>query len=316
MTSAPPAAFYCVTDARYFLGAVGMLNSLRLLGHTEPIFVLDCGLTPRQRELISPHATLVPAPSEAPPWLLKTVAPLRHPAEVMVLIDADIVATRPLFELIAEAAEPRVIAVENDVQRYVPEWGELLGLGPVRRQPYVSSGLVFLGQPVGREVLELMGELQDRVDFDRTFWRANIRDYPFLFGDQDVFNAILATRVERERVTTLANRLAPNPPFRGLRVVDETTLRCAHRDGTEPYALHHFATKPWLEPTHHGAYSRLLRRLLIRRDVPISIREEELPVRMRTGLRAWADRNWVNAQETFRWHVREPLAARRESKAR
>ena len=31
-------AFYTVADARYFLGAVGMINSLRLVGHDEPIF--------------------------------------------------------------------------------------------------------------------------------------------------------------------------------------------------------------------------------------------------------------------------------------
>ncbi len=90
----PPAAFYCVTDARYFLGAVATVNSLRLLGHDEPIHVLDCGLDEHQRALLEPHVTLVPAPKDAPPWLLKTVAPLRHPADVMVLIDADIIVTR------------------------------------------------------------------------------------------------------------------------------------------------------------------------------------------------------------------------------
>ena len=93
-------AFYCVADSRYFLGAVGMVNSLRVHGHSDPVYVLDCGLDPDQRDLLAPHATLVPAPSEAPPWLLKTVAPLRHPAEVMVLIDADMIATRSLSELI------------------------------------------------------------------------------------------------------------------------------------------------------------------------------------------------------------------------
>jgi len=311
----PPAAFYCVSDARYFLGAVGMLNSLRLLGHLEPVYLLDCGLTPHQRELLEPHATLVPAPSEAPPWLLKTVAPLRHPAEVMVLIDADIVATRSLAELIERAAEPRVIAVANDTDRFVPEWGELLGLGKVRRQPYLSSGLVFLGHPLGEEVLRLMAELQDRVDFDRTFWRANVPDYPFLYGDQDVLNAILASRTDRERVTALPNRLVPNPPFKGLRVIDEAALRCAYRDGTEPYAVHHFATKPWLEPTHHGVYSRLLRRLLTGADLAVPIREEELPMRLRSGFRAWVARKRVNARETFYWHVRKPLAARLRARA-
>jgi hypothetical protein len=306
----PPAAFYCVADSRYFLGAAAMLNSLRVLGHAEPVFVLDCGLTDRQRELLAPHASLVPAPSDAPPWLLKTVAPLRHPAEVMVLIDADIIATRPLGELIAEAASPRVVAVENDTQRFVPEWGRLLGLGEVRRQPYVSSGLVFMGQPLREEILTLMGELQDRVDFDRTFWRRNERDYPFLFADQDVLNAILASRVERARLTVLPNRLVPNPPFPGLRVLDRGALRCGYRDGTEPYALHHFGTKPWLEPARDGPYTRLLRRLLMASDIPVRLRPDELPRRLRPGLRPWLARKGTDARETLYWHVRRPLAER------
>ena len=308
------AAFYCVADERYFLGAVGMINSLRVLGHDEPVFVLDCGLTAEQRRLLSPHATLVDAPGEAPPWLLKTVAPLRHPAEVMVLIDVDIIVTRSLDELIARAAEPRVVAIENDTQRFVAEWGELLGLGEVRRQPYVSSGLVLAGQPLGEQVLRLMDELQDKVNFDRTFWRANAPDYPFLYGDQDVFNAILAGRIERELLVALPNSLAPNPPFKGLRVVDETSLRVAHPDGTEPYAIHHHTAKPWLEPTHHGVYSRLLRRLLIGSDVPVRVDVAELPRRFRPGFRAWLARKRTNIRENYRWHVGEPLAAKLRGK--
>jgi hypothetical protein len=279
----PATAFYCVTDSRYFLGAVAMVNSLRLLGHREPVYVLDCGLTAHQRQLLAPHATLVPAPSDAPPWLLKTVAPLRHPAEVMVLIDADIIVTRSLSELIHRAAEPRVIAIENDTDRFVAEWADLLGLGEVRRQPYVSSGLVLLGEPLGQDVLTLMGQLQDRVDFDRSFWRGNDRDYPFLYGDQDILNAILASRVERERMVALGNRLAPNPPFQGLRVLDPATLRCAHRDGTEPYALHNFYRKPWLVRTRSNPYSRLLTRVVLGPDVTLRLDPSELPLRLRTG---------------------------------
>ncbi len=65
-------AFYCVSDARFFLGAVGLINSLRVIGHDEPIFVLDCGLTDEQRGMLAAEATLVPAPAERPPQLLKT----------------------------------------------------------------------------------------------------------------------------------------------------------------------------------------------------------------------------------------------------
>ena len=60
MTGNPQAAFYCVADERYFLGAVGMINSLRLLGHDEPAFVLDCGLTASQRTLLSPRRRVCP----------------------------------------------------------------------------------------------------------------------------------------------------------------------------------------------------------------------------------------------------------------
>ena len=87
----PPAAFYCVADERYFLGAVAMINSLRLNGHREPIYLLDCGLSDEQRELLDAEVTFVEAPSETPPYLLKTVAPLAHPAEIIVLIDVDMI---------------------------------------------------------------------------------------------------------------------------------------------------------------------------------------------------------------------------------
>ena len=308
------AAFYCVADDRYFLGAVGMINSLRVLGHTEPVFVLDCGLTAEQRRLLSPHATLVDAPGEAPPWLLKTVAPLRHPAEVMVLIDVDIIVTRSLDELIARAAEPRVVAIENDTQRFVAEWGELLGLDEVRRQPYVSSGLVLLGQPVGTEVLSQIDALADRVDPALTVRHGGDPSYPLHYPEQDILNAVLASRVDADRTVTLSPHLAPYPPFPGVRLVDKRTLRCAYRDGTQPFALHHFGTKPWLEPARDGPYSRLLRRLLTGPDVPIPIGEGQLPTRLRSGFRAWLGRKRVDAGETLHWHIREPLAAKLRGK--
>jgi hypothetical protein len=304
------AAFYCVADDRYFLGAVGMINSLRVLGHGETIYVLDIGLTSRQRELLGPEVTIVPGPRDALPFVLKTVAPLRHPAEVMVLIDADYVVTRPLDELIARAAEPRVVAVENDVDRFVPEWGELLGLGDVRRQRYVSSGLVLLGQPIGTDVVAQVDELAGKVDPGLTVRHGGDPGYPLHYPEQDILNAVLASRVEPDRTVTLPKSLAPYPPFPGVRVVDKRTLRCAYRDGTEPFALHHFGTKPWLEPARDGPYSRLLRRLLTGSDVPMPIPERELPPRLRSGLRPWLGRRRVDASETLHWHVREPLAAK------
>jgi len=302
-------AFYCVSDARYFLGAVGMLNSLRLLGHREPVYILDRGLEQAQRELLSGAATVVPATGARPAQLQKTVAPIAHPAEVMVLIDADMIVTRPLTSLIERAARGGVVAFRDRQDRFAADWGEILGLGESRRGPYVSSGIAFFGGELGHEVIALMSERQDRIDFSRTFWRRNVRDYPFLYADQDVLNAILATRVPPERLVALDASLAATPPFRKLRLLDERGLRCAYADGTEPYVLHQFVRKPWLEPMYHGIYSRLLARLLLADDVPVRVPESEVPLRMRSGARAAAERTAVNVRDLGRFYVGDLLPA-------
>jgi hypothetical protein len=303
-------AFYCVADARYFLGAVGMINSLRLQGHTEPVFLLDRGLTSEQRELLSPEVRLVPHPDHRPPFLAKSIAPLSHPASVRVLIDTDMIVTRPLAGLIASASEGRMVAFRDRQQRFFPEWGEVLELGAPRPGPYVSSGLVFLGGSLGDEVLGLMEELHSRVDFGSTFWRGNVRDYPFLYADQDVLNAILSTRVEADRVIALQNRLAANPPYRGLRMVDEYDLRCAYSDGTEPFVLHQYVRKPWLERMYHGIYSRLLARLLLAPDVAVRVPESAVPLRMRRGVRAALVRKAVDLADLTRWYLRDVVPER------
>jgi hypothetical protein len=301
-------AFYCVADERYFLGAVGLVNSLRLVGHTERIFLLDCGLTAEQRELLSGEAVLVAAGGDTPPWLLKTVLPLRHPAEAMVLIDADMIVTRRLDELIETASRGGVVAIENYRDRHVAEWGELLGLGPVRRQPYVSSGLVTLDAAMGERILGLMDELQGKVEFELTFWRRDVRRYPFRFGDQDVLNAILASeRVPRGCLEVVESRLGPTPPYRGIRVLDEGALRCGYADGVEPYLLHQYIRKPWLDVTYHGAYSRLLVRLLAGDDVAIRVPAADVPVRLGRGMRGRLLRGVANVRDAARWHLGDPL---------
>lgn len=301
------AAFYCVCDRRYLLGAAAMINSLRLLGHAEPIFVLDSGLSSAQRGILAPHATLVSSPDDTPPYLLKTVAPLRHPAETMILIDADVVITRRLDELIAQSSGG-VVAFRNDTQRFVPEWGELLDLGTARSGPYVSSGLVLLGGALGDEVLRLMDDRQGRVEFERSFYGSAAQpDYAFRYPEQDVLNAVLCTRPQRDRIVALDSRLVANPPFTGLRLLDPESLRCTYEDGGEPYALHHYARKPWLEPMYHGIYSRLLARLLLGPDVPVRVPEADVPLRMRNGPLARVARARVDAQDRVGWHMRNLL---------
>jgi hypothetical protein len=225
----------------------------------------------------------------------------------MVLIDADMIVTRSLTELIETAASGRVVAFRDRQQRFFPEWGELAELGTARRGPYVSSGLVFLGPGLGLEVVELMEALKAYVDFDSTFWRRNVREYPFLYADQDLLNAILRTRVDEGRALALDHRLAATPPFRTLRRVDKRGLRCAYRDGVEPFVLHQFVRKPWLERMYHGVYSQLLARLLLGGDVAIRVPEGDVPLRMRNGIVARAGRTLVNVQDLGRWYLGDLL---------
>jgi hypothetical protein len=301
--SAPPVAFYLVSDSRFFLGAVGTINSLRLVGHGEPVFVLDLGLTDEQCSLLDDHVTIVAAAGDAPPQLVKTTALRRHPAETMVLIDADIVVTRPLTELIERTAGDMIVAFRDREQRYFERWGELLGLGETRRQPYVSSGLVFLGGSVGAEVARLMDSSAARVDFSQTYWEGNSPDYPFLYADQDVLNAVLATRIEPDKIEALDQRLVATTPFTDVHASDERGLRCVYEDGTEPFALHHILpSKPWLRPMYDGLYSRLLKRLLVGEDLAIRVPRAMVPLRMRNGPLAYLERKRVDAAVKLRWH--------------
>jgi hypothetical protein len=299
----PPTAFYAMSSNVYFLGAVGMVNSLRLTGHDQPIYLLDLGLEPAQRELLAGEVTLVEPPAQGEPWLMKTIAPLAHPAEVMVQIDVDMVVTRHLGELIERARSGRVVAFENDLQRWRPEWGELLDLGELEPRPYLCSGFVAMGADPGIEVLETVADRQTRADFERSFFAANDPDYPLLYLDQDVLNAVLAARVERERVDSLPRLMAPrlfDPP----QVLDAEGLLVRFDDGLEPWVVHHILpAKPWLKPMHEGAYSKLLQRCLIGPDLAIRVPEDMVPLRMRTGAIASLERRRVDAAVWLRWQV-------------
>ena len=290
-------AFYCVADERYFLGAVALVNSLRLVGHREPIHLLDCGLTPEQRELLADEVVLVDGPPEMAPALLKTIAPLTHPAEVVVMLDTDLIVTRSFAEPIAWASAGKLVSFRNSSDRFDPAWGEVLDLGPVRRGPYLDFAALCMPGAVGAGLIPLIQDRQGRVEIERTYWGRNEPDYPLLYADQYVMNAVVAARVEADDVIVLDARLASVPPFEGLEVLDESSLRCAYADGTEPYVVHHHMFKPWLAASHEGVYSRLLRRLLIGDDVAVRVPREQVPSRFRAGPRAWAERKLINLRE-------------------
>jgi hypothetical protein len=305
------AAFYCVADRRHFLGAVALLNSLRLVGHQEPLFLLDCGLDSRQRMLLDGHATVLTPRRTLHPMLQKPEAPLRHPTEIMALLDSDVIVTRSLSPLLEQAAGGQVVAFANDKPRFFLEWAGLAGGIIPRQQPYVASGHLFLPRIVGERLLLLVKEGQDRIDLRRTLLGDGTPGDPFYYPDMDVLNAILATRFRRRDLAIVDQRLAPFAPFTGVHIVDEDTLACRNPDGSRPFVLHHTLRKPWLGATRMTAYARLLTRLLLSYDVPLRLEPEMVPLRLRSGPLARIDGVRAHAQASIRPFVRGRLGIRR-----
>jgi hypothetical protein len=306
------AAFYAASDARHFLGAVALVNSLRLVGHAEPIFLLDCGLEPPQRALLEREATLLEPPARLAPTLLKYAAALTRPAPVMVVCDADVVATRSLAPLIRSAGDGRVVAFADALPaRFDARWGQLLGLSGLRRQTYVNGGLFVVAGERGRRVLERVSEHGPGLDPARSWIGDGVPTDPFFFLDQDVLNAVLAAEARADGVEILEHRLAPHPPFPGLRLRDEVALRCEYEDGASPFLLHHVSRKPWLANIRSNVYSRLLPRLWLAADVSLRLGPGDVPLRFRPGRVGAVDRVRANVAADLRMKTRGRLGIRR-----
>jgi hypothetical protein len=300
-TSGEPAAaaFYSVANARHFIGAVALLNSLRLTGHREPFRLLDAGLTDGQRALLMDEAELIPAPDGVPPVHLAPYGPMLRPAPVQVVLDADIIVTRSLAELVEAGRRGTVVGFVNDPpndDRFFPEWGQALDLGPLRRRPYLNAGQFVLPRAVNDRLLGAWIDGQERTGmFGTRYGRARLSD-PFYFADQDVVNAVFAAGLDDAELDVRDHRLAPHPPFGGLRLVDPQRLECRYPDGARPFFLHHTMGKPWLQATRRTVYSALLTRLLLGPDIAVRLEPAQLPLRVREGLLAAVDRQRADLQ--------------------
>ncbi len=274
--SRPRRAFYCVADRRYFTGAVALLNSLRLVGQREPLVVLDRGLEDSQRALLEREAIVLPTARQRPGVLSKLEAPLKLPAtEALALIDADIIAVRPLTALLECAASGQVVGFADDQpERFFPEWSEALGGGTLHRHTYLNLGLLILPGDLATTLLQRTQELIDQIDFNRSRRPGDgSRADPFWQFDQDCWNATLAAIVPAERISVFDHRLAPFQPWEPAEVADARTLDCRVEGDRRPYLLHHIGHKPWLTERElpASAYSMLLPRLLYSDDVHVRL---------------------------------------------
>ncbi len=289
-------AYYTLTDAAYFLGTVALLNSLRWVGEDAPLFVVDCGLTPAQRQRLSTRATVVSCRADLHPLLQKATGPLAHPARVMVFIDSDILVTRPLAPLLREAEAGRIVAFEDfgNPDRFFDEWSSLQ-LGQARRRPYVNSGLFALSWETSKCFLPLFDRMQLAVDMQLSVAGGGSPSYPFYFPDQDILNAVLCACFDGQ-VTRLERRLAPFPPFPEIEIVDGDRTLCAYPDGVAPFVLHHTYRKPWLASLRANSYSRLFTFLVADPQACLPLGPRDLPPRLSNRPLARLDR-WRAAKQ-------------------
>ncbi|GAA2758391.1 hypothetical protein [Actinopolymorpha rutila] len=303
--------FYCVANAPHFPGAVALLNSLRLLGHHEPFTLVDAGLTDDQRDLLSGHVELLSAPADVPPVHLAPYGPRLRPADVQVVLDADVIAVRPLTDLIDAATAGCLVGFVNDPpnhDRFFPEWADVLGLGSMRQRAYLNAGQFVIPGSLNARVLGHWIDGQETVGMRGTRYgrKARLSD-PFYFADQDVVNALLSATLDDDELDIREHRLAPHPPFRGLRLIDSNALACAYPDRTRPYFLHHTMGKPWLQATRRTIYSTLLSRLLLAPDVTVRLDPRQVPLRLRPGRLGSVDLRRADIQARLKADARRRL---------
>jgi hypothetical protein len=285
------ATFYTIANSRFFVGAVALLNSLRLVGHAEPLVVLDAGLAPGQRRLLEGHARIVSLPDGVAhdAYLSKPYPHLAGAEGVVALIDSDVIVTRPLGEALEAAAAGKICLYPEHHEsrgRFFASWAEALSLRePLRREPYMGGGFVVLSVDRWPGFLERWWEACGRVPPGQHFGRD--MEQPFWAGDMDALNALLMSEVPPGSVETLPeDDVVLWDELPSVRVVDAATLDCRRPSGLRPAMLHYsFSPKPW-EPkawlrVRDDSFCRLLPRVLFGDDVALRLDPRAVPVWVR-----------------------------------
>lgn len=320
----PDTTFFTVADERFFPGAVCLLNSLRLSGNDAELVILDAGLSPSQRKRLEPHARLVTPTDEllAEHLLLKAYPHTLDPSGTVVVIDSDMMVTRPLDPVLEQVESGSVCLfadIEDQRHRFVPEWQEAFGLGaPLRRQNYMNAGFIALSTHHHPDLLRRYWELCQRIPSERTLVGGAEYDQPFWGGDQDAINALLMSEVDASAVVELPAEEGPSPELlHDVKVVDERTLAC-ELHGHAPYLMHYWGgPKPWAPNAwmrvSRDAYVRLMPRVLFGADAPVRLDPSEVPVWLRPSRRGRATLLVLSAiNRTARWVLeRLPDGARR-----
>jgi hypothetical protein len=290
--------FFTIGDAAFFPGVAGLINSLRLLGYAQRIVVADCGFSPTQRDLLAPHATLVPL-SRADvknPQQYKAFPHLLRPRGTVAIVDSDIIVTDSIDDMLSSARAGKIcVFPDPEEHRWFAQWESVFALAaPPRRQTYVNSGFEVFSTTHWPALLGRWWQACERIFPQPTIREGAARDDPTSQSDQDALNALLMSEFPADAIAFQpANAMAFRWDFERVHVEDERTLGCEFK-GTSVVALHAVAgPKPWQsrasgEATPRNAYVRLLRRLLTGDDATVRVPPDHLPRWLRRGrVAAW-----------------------------
>ena len=281
--------FFTVSDSGYFLGLVGLINSLRLTGHQSPIVVADCGLTSDQRALLKGHVTLLQLPEDVVinPGQYKAFAHLLKPEGVVVIIDSDMLVTKSLEPVVRLAILGKIcLFPDPESDRWFGEWQEIFELAdPPRRQTYGCSGFVAFSAAFWPDLLCHWWHACARINGHPTY-QEGVHDGPTAQGDQDALNAILMSTYPAGAMHLLPEgEQVFRWDFPAVTVTDRSTLGCRHR-GIQPAILHAcMVPKPWQQRgVRRNAYVELLRYALTSGDNAVRLPRDSLPLWAQAGL--------------------------------
>jgi hypothetical protein len=282
----PEVRLFTVADARYFVGAAALVNSVRLAGIPHPVFVVDCGFEPDQRERLSAVATVLTLPPAYrglhPQWV-KATPDLFWSDGVVILLDTDMIVTGGVDYLVERALAGQIgVHPDHEVStgRQFEDWVSTFRLqGPLRPQTYVNA--VPLGISLDRwpGFFERWREACALLPPD---WASRgLANYGP--GDQDALNAILMSEVDPDDIWVADPRLTVHADgFPEVELAGDDTVRCSFR-GVRPTVLHYgMSPKPWRRQAWSrirpdDAFVRLFPRLVFARDVRVRARLREVP---------------------------------------
>jgi hypothetical protein len=295
------ATYVTIADENFFVGAVALINSLRLTGNDGRIVVLDAGLTERQRRTLAEACDVCDPPvSKTGVFVvfLKPAVCLLGLTGTVVLVDSDVIVTRRFSPILDQAAAGKICVIGSEAnpnRRFPDAWRASLGLrSPVRVQGYMGAGLIALDIDRWGDFMQRWLELCELVPPERSDlpfelpWE-DVQDNPFSYPEMDVMNALFMSEVPSESIVDLGLQASPGPPDNDMvRILDRSKLRCLN-GSEEPYVLHYWnRPKAWLRGARphlaFDAYVELMARLLSADDVPVRVDAQELPIWLRDEL--------------------------------